>query len=283
MKSMPVRPPLAIAAAVLTFSILAASIGCKKVQHENPASGSLYSADGNCFVDAPSGTYFTGIASDSNYVLASVHVSSPGSYNITTDKQNGVIFSASGTFTDTGKTSVKLRATGTFIKPVLTYFNLTFDTTMCQFWVPVEDSTGLSMTPGSWKFTAGGRTYQGTGTAVWYELPALGDKYRWYGSMSGYTDTSLNIQLAVFYDTAGGANPTYFIDNNFDFKSSRFDTAENVHFFANYQTTNAVIYIRRINDFVYTFNGMALDANNNIVPITDAWWREAGHRFVNEE
>jgi len=119
---MPVRPPLAIAAAVLTFSILAASIGCKKVQHENPASGSLYSADGNCFVDAPSGTYFTGIASDSNYVLASVHVSSPGSYNITTDKQNGVIFSASGTFTDTGKTSVKLRATGTFIKPVLTYF-----------------------------------------------------------------------------------------------------------------------------------------------------------------
>jgi len=263
--------------------MLSASTGCKKVQHENPAIGSLYSADGNCFVDAPHSTYFTGTASDSNYVLASVHVSSPGSYNITTDKQNGVIFSATGTFTDTGKTSVKLRANGVFTKPILTYFNLTFDTTLCQFWVPVEDSTGLSMTPGSWKFTAGGRMYQGTGTAVWYELPALGDKYRWYGSSSGFTDTSLNIELAVFYDTAGGANPTYFIDNNFDFKTSRFDSTAKVHFFANYQTPDAVIYIRRINDFVYTFNGMAMDANNNIVPITDAWWREAGHRFVNEE
>jgi len=280
---MPVRLPLVIAGAVLTFSILLTAIGCKKQTHDNPARGSLYSIDGSCNFSYPHSTYFTGIADDSNYVTTYVHVSSPGTYTITSDRQNGVVFSVSGTFTDTGRTSVNLRANGTFTKPVLTYFNLTFDTTMCQFFVPVEDSTGLSMAPNSWKFTAGGQTYHGTGTAVWYELPALGDKYRWYGSSAGYTDTSLNIELAVFYDTAGGANPTYFIDNNFDFKSSRFDTTGNVHFFANYQTPNAVIYIRRINDFVYTFNGMAMDANNNIVPITDAWWREAGHRFVNEE
>jgi len=280
---MPIRLVHIIAAFAVTLPIFFTSIGCKKQTHENPARGTLYTIDGSCNFSYPQRTYFTGIADDSNYVSAYVHVSSPGSYTITSDRQNGVVFSASGTFTDTGRTSVKLRANGTFIKPVLTYFNLTFDTTLCQFFVPVEDSTGLSMAPNSWKFTANGRTYQGTGTAVWYELPALGDKYRWYGSMSGFTDTSLNIQFVVFYDTAGGANPTYFIDNNFDFKSSRFDSTEEVHFFANYQTPNAVIYIRRINDYVLTFNGMAMDANNNIVSITDAWWREAGHRFVNEE
>lgn len=283
MQKLPVRLPLVIAGTVLTFSILLVAIGCKKQMQQDQARGSLYNIDGSCNFSSPHSTYFTGIADDSNFVEAYVHVSSPGSYTITSDRQNGVLFSASGTFADTGRTSVKLRANGTFIKPVLTYFNLSFDTTMCQFFVPVEDSTGLSMAPNSWKFTAGGHTYTGSGTAVWYELPALGDKYRWYGSSTGYTDTSLNIELAVFYDTAGGANPTYFTDNNFDFKSSRFDSTESVHFFANYQTPNAVIYIRRINDFVYTFNGMALDKNNNIVPITDAWWREAGHRFVNEE
>jgi hypothetical protein len=60
------------------------------------------------------GQYLTGVAlTGSNYVVLNVNVVTAGDYTIQTDTQNGVSFSATGTFTKTGTQTVTLAGSGT--------------------------------------------------------------------------------------------------------------------------------------------------------------------------
>lgn len=60
------------------------------------------------------GGYTVGTALTGNNVISlNINVLTPGSYNITTNSTNGMVFSASGTFTNTGVQTIVLQGSGT--------------------------------------------------------------------------------------------------------------------------------------------------------------------------
>ena len=60
------------------------------------------------------GGYTVGTALTANNIISlNINVLTPGSYNITTNSTNGMVFSASGTFTNTGVQTVVLQGSGT--------------------------------------------------------------------------------------------------------------------------------------------------------------------------
>lgn len=287
MKRMLARPPGALSAAILIFFVLMSFAGCKKDgRHPISAKGSLHNEYGACIPITTHGIWYNGITAgtDTNYVEISVDVTSPGYYRITTDRQNGVMFSASGIFTDTGLNRVSLTATGSFIRPATTNFTTTFDTTICQFQVYVQDSMGLSLADNTWQFTAGGHAYQGNATAGFFTLPQQsGNIFDFHGTTtSGSPDSTLTMSVLVpatvnfdtiSYPTSSGASGLAFLAGN----------GTKVIYTAGLYTVPAVIDIHfrsftvllmpeglAKSIIIGTFNGTARDTAENIVPITNA-------------
>ncbi len=98
------------------------------------AVGSLGSTAGACTSFILNGTYQQGIAFNAgNTVQLQVNVTTPGSYQISTDSVNGVRFSGSGIFTTTGLKNVTLTGKGTPINMGLQNFSVTYGTTTCGF------------------------------------------------------------------------------------------------------------------------------------------------------
>jgi len=289
MKAISTRLRRACFTVVLLFSVLMTFNGCKKGDHHPPtptAKGSLQDENGNCMPGTIHGIWYNGITTgtDTNYVEVTVNVTSPGSYRITTDRQNGVMFAASGIFTDTGLNRVNLKATGSFISPATTNFTTTFDTTVCQFQVYVQDSMGLSLADNTWQFTAGGHTYQGNATAGFYTLPQQsGNIFDFNGTTtSGSPDSTLTMSVLVpatvnfdtiSYPTSSGASGLAFSTGN----------GTKLIYTAGLYTVPAVIDIHfrsftvllipgslAKSTIIGTFNGTARDSAQNIVPITNA-------------
>ncbi|HEY8970156.1 MAG TPA: hypothetical protein VIM64_13720, partial [Puia sp.] len=176
MKCLHTRLIWVLSAFVLLFFVIA-SDSCKKDNHPSaPATGSLQDRDGLCNSYLTHGAWYNGTSagSDTSYVEINVNVKSPGSYRITSDKHNGVTFSASGNFTDTGLNKVRLKATGTFINVDFADYNITFDSSLCSFRVYVRDSAGLSIPDNTWRFTAGGQAYTGSCSGTIYYAKADG-------------------------------------------------------------------------------------------------------------
>ena len=279
MKRMPCRISSALSIFLSAFTILVAFTACQK-DHPNsqPAKGSLVSEVGNCYPYNIHGNFYNGVpASDTDYVEIFVKVTTPGSYKITTDQQKGVSFSASGVFTDTGLASVHLKATGLFTEHTFADFTTSFDSTHCLFRLPIHDSALLSIPDNTWEFTANGHYYHGTVFGEALLLPGGDDPTTYYGSMQGFSDTSLTLFIGYsVYDTAntcfrptsGKVTPG---NNAFYFNTSRFSTDPQVHFSADHSTDSlgAVINITTCSE-VITFNGTVLDANHNVIPITNA-------------
>lgn len=167
---------------VLCLTLLSLSflffVSCQKeLSEENgntnvTATGSLKDSTGACYSSTVSGTFYNGVTpgSDTCYVSVQVNVTSSGSYNISTDLQNGFKFADSGFFNTTGLQTILLKPIGTPILNIPTNFTYTFDTTACGFTVDVQDSTGTglggdggggggggidpdSVANNSWKFT----------------------------------------------------------------------------------------------------------------------------------
>src|SRR5690606_34906640 len=81
-----------------------------------PSAGSLQKDGiGECLPKNVIGIYEVGstLVGTDNYIEVQVDVTAEGSYAITTDLVNGIRFSASGYFTNTGLITDKLRGTGT--------------------------------------------------------------------------------------------------------------------------------------------------------------------------
>ena len=157
------------------------------------ATGSLWDSAGNCLPDTVIGTFYNGVTpgSDTAYVEIQVNVTQTGSYNITTGKgENGLVFSDSGFFSNTGLNTIRLKPIGTPILNSPTTFNVSFDSSFCSFTVNVQDSTGTGLggqqdttgqggdpddNSGSWQFTTAGKTFGGSidtafvglDTAIW--------------------------------------------------------------------------------------------------------------------
>lgn len=274
--------------AIWLFLVLAAAAGCRKEPPPavSSADGTLRDESGNCMSATVHGRWTNGLISDTSYVEIGVNVTKPGAYSIITDKQDGVVFSATGTFTDTGYTTIHLKPTGLFTNPGQINFVTAFNASFCQMSVTVMDSAYRNDPDNTWSFTAGGQTYQGTGSALYTILPGAGDTYTFYGSMAGYTDTSLIISYyALIGRDSSGAYPTNgsYVPSTVRFTSSRSAPGPRVQYLADWSTPPAVIRILPINNGIgtVTFDGTARDSANNIVPITNARFRTSNVREVN--
>jgi len=87
------------------------------------------------------GTYTAGThLTNTHTVTITVNVTSPGSYNLKTDTINGVSFSASGDFTNTGNQTVLLQGAGRPDNPGLFSFTPQIDSSHCSFDISVQNS-----------------------------------------------------------------------------------------------------------------------------------------------
>ncbi len=89
---------------------------CKKeLSYEGgTALYSLLQVNGSCLNPVISGNYVKGSAPGSSHpVQLQVDVTTPGKYSLQTDNRSGFLFSATGSFSDTGVQTLTLTATGT--------------------------------------------------------------------------------------------------------------------------------------------------------------------------
>ncbi len=184
----------------------------------------------DCMQDSVAGTFYGGVkpGPDTAYISVKVNVAKPGAYTIYTNTVNGYYFTSSGYFTVIGLNTVKLQPVGTPVTAkVANTFNVTFDTSICNFTVNVQDSTGISgvpvtagdgAVPGSWRFTAPSKTIHGY-DAVAVLTSANGKNEL---DVSGYaaggdTTFSLKLLLASFEVPSSGQfktdnpNTTFFL------------------------------------------------------------------------
>jgi hypothetical protein len=112
----------------------------KEISQEfgSAAKGSLQNTAGDCLPKQIGGTFIANRAvNDSHYLEVTVDVSETGPYTITTDTINGYSFKGTGTFTGTGASTVRLKASGTPSVAGINNFTVVFDTTFCQIPVTV--------------------------------------------------------------------------------------------------------------------------------------------------
>jgi len=154
---------------VFAFIFLIVLFSCQKELNfeTHAAKGSLKDASGICFPQILHGAFHNGITpnADTAYVELKVDVTTAGSYSIFTNTKNGLVFADSGIFRTTGINTIKLRPTGTPAKPMVTDFNVRFDTSVCSLTINVNDSANAADTVpyNNWKFTDTKRrkTYKG--------------------------------------------------------------------------------------------------------------------------
>ncbi|NIG54165.1 hypothetical protein [Chitinophaga sp. Cy-1792] len=127
------------------------------------ATGTLKDNNNSCMPYATTGTFATAttLNGSTTYITANVNVTVPGMYTISTDRQNGVVFSATGVFTATGTQTVRLVPNGTFQTATGTDYTLSYGGTSCPIHIAVTAGTGTGTDPGT-----GTGTDPGTGTGT---------------------------------------------------------------------------------------------------------------------
>ncbi|MGC8749970.1 hypothetical protein [Hydrotalea sp.] len=101
------------------------------------AIGTLQDSTGNCQNVFVNGTYVVdSVLTDSNYIVVTVNIISPGKYYIFTDTANGFWFADSSIVLSTGTQNIKLKGYGKPILPVDANFVITFGSSACQFTIP---------------------------------------------------------------------------------------------------------------------------------------------------
>jgi hypothetical protein len=281
MKKIPCHLRGVLYASMLFFFGFIVFDSCKKSHPpgEQAAQGSLQSVDGNCLPGTVHGTWYAGVSAggDTNYVEIGVNVSRTGSYRISSNAQNGVVFSDSGRFTSTGLQTVRLKATGTFTVVGTAGFSITFDSSVCGFEVNVKVPP---LTDNTWRCTIGGRTYWGSASAVVTFF--TGDNaFDLNGTYALSSDTTLSFRerMPQRSDGFGVTLGTYL------------STSPGAHFFVQ---ANGVPFLRAqpglsqvmtivVTGVFYapsgaaqyegTFSGTCVDANGNTVEIKDGAFR----------
>lgn len=266
---------------VLLAFIISAFDSCKKSDPSGgrSAQGSLQGSDGFCLPGTVHGAWYAGVTpgADTNYVDIGVNVSRTGSYRISSDTVNGVVFSGSGSFTSTGLQTIRLNASGTFSVVGMANFNITFDGTACGFTVNV---TERPLTDNTWRGTFGGRTYRGSASVVvtFFGGDNAFDLKGVY-ALSPDTTLSFRVRMPQRSDGFGVTLGTYFSSNP---GAHFFLQANGVSFLTAQGTGPAVITFQFTNAFWYpngadmyegTFSGKCLDVNGNLVEIKDGAFR----------
>ncbi|HUZ57350.1 MAG TPA: hypothetical protein VMU83_01040 [Hanamia sp.] len=107
--------------------------------------GTLGNTADACTPFTLNGTYQQGIAFNTgNTVQVQVNITTPGSYQISTDSVNGVRFSGSGIFPTPGLQNVTLTGDGTPLNMGLQNFSVTFGTSTCGFPITFQPAVAAS-------------------------------------------------------------------------------------------------------------------------------------------
>ena len=124
-----------ISSGIQNFTVTYGSSQCVfAINFGNAAVCNLGGNGGNCSPFTPGGIYQQGILfNQTNTVQLQVTVTTVGNYNITTDTVNGVSFSNSGTFTNTGLQIITLAGQGTPINSGIQNFMVSTGTSICNF------------------------------------------------------------------------------------------------------------------------------------------------------
>jgi hypothetical protein len=105
------------------------------------ASFTLGGAGGNCTNPQFAGTFAKGTAlTSANKVTLEVTVTTPGTYNVSTNSVNGMQFSGTGTITGTGAQTIVLTGTGTPTNEGNFNFTVTAGATTCTFPLTVTNT-----------------------------------------------------------------------------------------------------------------------------------------------
>lgn len=279
---------------VLISSALIFVISCKKEPKPPPstsAKGFLTSFQQSCNPGRVHGIWYNGVSAgtDSNYVEVTLNVTSAGSYNITTDKLNGVSFSGSGAFSSSGVYKVRLKPSGAFVNWGPTSFPVRFDSSSCNFIVYVQDSAALSMADNTWELTASGNYYNGPvngqSSPGLNFPPGAATAFDFLGT--GWSGRTEDTVMAI--DISGGGSildtiPYQTNGNGTSFYIKAMDTTKaNPYLIQAYSSPPTAIMTIRISSMipwitddtyktvVYgTFDGGAIDYwhQNHVVPIT---------------
>lgn len=176
-----------------------------------PAAFTLQGNGDTCLSYTVSGAYVQNTPLDgTNSVAIRINATTPGTYTIVTNNQNGMTFSASGTISAIGEQVITLTGGGTPTEAISSVFTVTAGNTTCTFTVPVTASnnpppvtTGdlFPMTNNSyWTYVDNGApigdsvvvTSQGT-------APQAGNTY----NIFNVTDASGQPVTTAFYRKAG--------------------------------------------------------------------------------
>ena len=154
------------AAGVNTFTITYDTSSCQVAVNVTavtaPAVFQLGTAGNTCLGIVLTGNYHVGVPLNiTNTAAIGMNVTVPGVYNISTSTVNGVTFSASGVFTQTGYHQLVLTGIGT--PTAAGTFNYNFPTVPGSCILPVSYTTVI---PGSAVFTLGGAGAACTGAVV---------------------------------------------------------------------------------------------------------------------
>jgi hypothetical protein len=132
------------------------------------ATGTLKDVLGNCNPSTINGIYKTdSTLTDSNYVNIQINFATTGSYKIKTDTVNGFYLVDSGFVNSTGLKTIKLKAKGKPILPIITDFSVTFSSSFCLLSIPVigSGSGGGGINPNlsdtAWMFSEGTTNFNG--------------------------------------------------------------------------------------------------------------------------
>lgn len=255
------------------------------------ASGSLWDSTGNCLPDTVVGTFYNGVTpgSDTAYVEIQVNVTQTGSYNITTEFENGFEFADSGFFSNTGLNTIRLKPIGTPILNTGTTFNVSFDSSFCSFTVNVQDSTGTGLggqqdttgtggggdpdsTSSAWQFSQGSFTFAGIIDSAIKDNSTGVATYLTLNGSTPTGDTTMSIKLVM--PTSDIQPGTYTILNNSIFFSVVDASTLTILYTADGFTAGTdftlviTSYDSATKQVKGTFSGQAKNQSGGIVPIT---------------
>jgi hypothetical protein len=104
------------------------------------AQGTLKDTSGDCLHDSAIGTFYADSIpnADTNFVELEMNITQPGTYNISTDMQNGLRFSDSGYVYNKGDTIIHLKPVGMPLTQQATFFAINFNNDVCYLYVHVQ-------------------------------------------------------------------------------------------------------------------------------------------------
>jgi hypothetical protein len=175
--------------------ILAACQKEKSLETGNPGGTStstfeLVPSPTDCSDALVTGTFVVGTApTPTDMVVISVDVTKTGTWNYNTGKVNGLGFSGSGVFTNTGTQIIALQATGTPTASGSVAFPLNIGTATCSFTVAINDPGGNNPAAGDpyYKATIAGVNYMESVTAT--------NDYEAGSSLGGTDDVSIGASI----------------------------------------------------------------------------------------